>query len=131
MKPEKQHRVHRYFEDEVDSLDKLFKSMFLFLYGKSPKISNTLFHSFLLKFCLLCSCYLKCLVEWKTVKIWIRLPLQEQSDLGLHYLYVAFFRKLWFRNFRTFTVLCFISLLAISANNKLMILFLFFAENKI
>ena len=26
MKPEQQHSVHRYFEDEVESLDKLFKS---------------------------------------------------------------------------------------------------------
>ena len=26
MKPEQQHRIHRYFEDEVESLDKLFKS---------------------------------------------------------------------------------------------------------
>ena len=35
------------------------------LYGKCPKIWNTLV-CFQLKFCFLCSCPLKCLVEWQT-----------------------------------------------------------------
>ena len=40
-------------------------------------------------------CLLKCLVEWQTVKTLIRLLLQEQSDLSLHFLHMAFCQKLW------------------------------------
>ena len=42
-------------------------------YGKCPKILNTLFHAFFwLKFCFLCSCLLKCLVEWlRSSPIWV------------------------------------------------------------
>ena len=34
MKPEEQHSVHRYFGDEVEILDKLFKSKYLCLEKK-------------------------------------------------------------------------------------------------
>ena len=51
---------------------------------------------FRLKFCFLCICLLKCLVEWQTVNTQIRLLLQEQSDLGLHCLHMAFCQKLWY-----------------------------------
>ena len=42
---------------------------------------------FMLKFCLLCICLLKCLVEWQTVK--------TAPDLGLHCLYMAFCQERW------------------------------------
>ena len=49
---------------------------------------------FWLKFCFLCICLSKCLLEWLTVKTLIRLLTQEQSILGLHCLYVVFCQKL-------------------------------------
>ena len=36
-------------------------------YGKCPKILNTLFHTIWLKFCFLCRCLKKYLVEWVTL----------------------------------------------------------------
>ena len=54
---------------------------------------------FWLKFCFLCIFLLKCLVEWQTVKTVISLLLQEQSDLSLYCLHIAFCQ-----NFRTFTI---------------------------
>ena len=37
------------------------------VYGKGPKISNTLFHIFWPKFCFVCGCFLKYFIEWKRV----------------------------------------------------------------
>ena len=42
----------------------------LFKYGKSPKISNALFHTFWLKFCFLFSYFLKHLVNGKQCRPW-------------------------------------------------------------
>ena len=57
---------------------------------KCPKISNTLLVIFQSKFCFLCICFLKYLMEWQTVYTLIRLLPQEQSDLGLHCLHMLF-----------------------------------------
>ena len=48
---------------------------------------------FWLKFCFLNSCFLKYFVDWQTMLTLIRLLLQEQSDLGLLYLHMAFCQK--------------------------------------
>ena len=44
--------------------------------------------------------FLNSSVEWHTVKNLIRLLLQEQSDLGLHYLHMPFCQKLWSTKFQ-------------------------------
>ena len=51
------------------------------------------------KFCSLCNCFQKYLVEWQTVKTLIRLLLKEQSDLGLHCLHMPFCQTLWCTRF--------------------------------
>ena len=70
-------------------------------YSEYPKNSNTLFHTFLIKLCSLCSYFLKYFVEWQTVYNLIRVLLQEQSDLGLHCLHMPFNQKLRVQNFNT------------------------------
>ena len=72
--------------------------------NQHPKISNPLIPTIWPKLCFLCSCFLKYLVEWQTVKTLIRLLLQEQSDLGLHCSICDFVRNFGVLNFRTFTV---------------------------
>ena len=54
---------------------------------------------FLPKFCFLCSCFLKYLVERQTVQTQIRLLLKEQSDLGLHCLHMSFCQIVWCSKF--------------------------------
>ena len=67
------------------------------VYGKCPKISNTLFHAFWL---------LVCAFNAVVTKIHSGMAnnvdpdqTKEQTDLGLHYLHMPFGQKLWCTKF--------------------------------
>ena len=62
------------------------------------------FCCFCFKWCFLCSCFLKYLVERQTVYTLIRFLLQEHSDLSLHCLHMPSCQKLWCTKFKLFNV---------------------------
>ena len=93
------HNIYKKGPSLQNSLKRILCAYLLWNYGKCPKISNILFHTFLAKIMPLMQLIPK-LLSGKANRVdLIRRLLEEPSDLGQHCLHMPLCQKLWWTNF--------------------------------